>query len=74
MLFAEYALPNPSDVKVAATKIFEHRKTHEIPVSIGIPPATWSSSYSAMAKTLNLHEETIEGATARLNEYWRTVL
>ncbi len=72
MLFAEHGLPQTDDVKVAVTKIFENRKTHEIPSSIGIPPATWATSYSAMASQLDLKEKTIESATSRLNEYWKT--
>jgi predicted nucleotidyltransferase component of viral defense system len=72
MLFAEHGLPRKEDVKVAVTKIFENRKTHEIPSSIGMPPVTWATSYSAMASQLNLKEKTIENATSRLNDYWKT--
>ena len=72
MLFAEHGLPQTDDVKVAVTKIFENKKTHEIPSSIGIPPTTWATSYSAMASQLDLKEKTIESATSRLNEYWKT--
>lgn len=73
MLFSRHGLPQTNDVKNAVTKIFENRKTHEIPSSIGIPPATWATSYSAMASQLNLKERTIESATDRLNDYWKTI-
>jgi hypothetical protein len=73
MLFSRHGLPQTNDIKNAVTKIFENRKTHEIPSSIGIPPATWATSYSAMASPLNLKERTIESATARLNDYWKTI-
>jgi len=73
MLFTKHGLPQPGDVKVAVTKIFGNRKTHEIPSKIEVPPATWSTSYSAMATQLNLKEATIESATSRLNEYWKTI-
>lgn len=73
MLFSRHGLPQTNDIKNAVTKIFENRKTHEIPSSIGIPPATWATSYSAMASQLNLKERTIESATARLNDYWKTI-
>jgi len=73
MLFAEHELPRPGDVKLAVTEIFGNRKTHEIPSRIEIPPATWSDSYSAIATQLNLNEKTIESATSRLNDYWKTV-
>jgi hypothetical protein len=74
MLFAEHGLPQPGHVKLAVTEIFGNRKTHEIPAKIEVPPATWSNSYSAMATQLNLNEKTIESATSRLNDYWKTVL
>jgi predicted nucleotidyltransferase component of viral defense system len=74
MLFAEHGLPRAADVKVAVKEIFVNRKTHEIPANIEIPPATWARSYSAMASQLNLKAQTIEAATSRLNDYWKTVL
>lgn len=73
MLFAQHALPQPADVKAALVEIFGTRKTHDIPSKIDIPPATWATSYSAMASQLNLNETTIEEATFRLNAYWKTV-
>ena len=74
MLLAAHGLPPPGDVKVAVTEIFGNRKTHEIPSKIEVLPATWSNSYSAMATQLSLNEKTIENATSRLNDYWKTVL
>ena len=74
MLLAAHGLPQPGDVKVAVTEIFGNRRTHEIPSKIEVPPATWSNSYSAMATQLSLNEKTIENATSRLNDYWKTVL
>lgn len=73
MLFAKHGMPQPDGAKVAVTEIFGNRKTHEIPSKIQIPPATWSNSYTAMAAQLNLQEATIESATLRLNEYWKTI-
>ena len=73
MLFTERGPPQPGEVKVAVTEIFGNRKTHEVPSRIEIPPATWSNSYSAMAAQLNLNERTIESATSRLNDYWKTI-
>ena len=73
MLLAAHGLPRPGDVKVAVTEIFGNRKTHEIPAKIEIPPATWSNSYSAIAAQLSLNEKTIEDATSRLNDYWKTI-
>jgi predicted nucleotidyltransferase component of viral defense system len=74
MLFTEHGLPQPNDLKNAVTRIFESRMTHEIPSTIGTPPETWAGSYSAMASQLNLREKTIESATSRLNEFWKTIV
>jgi predicted nucleotidyltransferase component of viral defense system len=49
MLFTEHGMPQPADVKVAVAEIFGKRNTHEIPSIIDLPPATWATSYSAMA-------------------------
>ncbi len=73
MLFTEHALLQPGDAKVAVTEIFGNRKTHEVPSKIEVPPASWSNSYSAMAAQLNLKEATLESATSRLNDYWKTI-
>lgn len=37
------------------------------------PPATWISSFAAMAHELKMAETTPERATARLNDYWATL-
>lgn len=73
MLFAAHGLPQRGDLKLAVTEIFGNRKTHEIPAKIEVPPARWSNSYSAIAAQLSLNEKTIEDATSRLNEYWKTI-
>ena len=74
MLFADHGLPQPDDVKVAVAEIFRNRNTHAIPSKIEVPPATWSNSYSTMAMQLNLSEKSIESATSRLNDIWKTIL
>lgn len=72
MLLIDYGLPEPPVVKTAVREIFTARKSHEIPQQIETPPGTWASSYTAMAAELNLAQTTIEGATSRLNDYWKT--
>jgi predicted nucleotidyltransferase component of viral defense system len=74
ILFSEHGMPQPADIKVAVAEIFGKRNTHEIPSIIDLPPATWATSYAAMASQLNLKAQTIESATSCLNDYWKTIL
>src|SRR3972149_3624202 len=73
MLFTKHGLPQPADVELPLAKIFETRKTHKIPSKIETPPTTWATSYTAMATQLKLKEATLESATSRLNDYWKTI-
>jgi len=73
MLLLDHGLPEVPELKNAVTEIFTARKTHEIPQKIETPPATWASSYTAIATGLALTPTTIDSAASRLNDYWRTV-
>lgn len=73
ILLMDHGLPEAPTVKQAVTEIFTFRKTHGIPREIETPPATWASSYAAMATGLELNLTTIENATFRLNDYWKTI-
>ena len=73
VLLMNLGLPDPLEVKHAVTEIFVGRKSHEIPKRIEDPPATWISSFAAMAHELKMTETTPERATARLNDYWATL-
>ncbi len=73
ILLLNYGLPDPPIVKRAVNEIFSTRCTHEVPVRIEIPPATWASSYTSMATELRLNETTLDDATTRLNNYWKTI-
>lgn len=70
LLLMNLGLPKPIVAKKAVGKIFATRRTHEIPKTIETPPVTWASSFTAMAGELGLSENTLDRATARLNEYW----
>jgi predicted nucleotidyltransferase component of viral defense system len=74
MLLLDRGLPDPPVVRHCVEKVFSARATHVTPSSIGSPPLTWASSYSAMASELKLNETTLDHATARLNDYWKTIL
>ncbi len=71
ILLLNLGLPKTQVVKKVVTEIFAARKTHEIPNVIKPPPTTWASSYSAMAKELEIAETNLDDATARINEYWK---
>jgi hypothetical protein len=73
LLLMNLGLPDPSAVGKAISEIFVGRKSHDIPKRIENPPATWTSSFAAMASELQLAETTPDRAAARLNEYWGTL-
>jgi predicted nucleotidyltransferase component of viral defense system len=73
MLLFNRGLPDPPIVKRCVQEVFSARATHATPSKIGDPPLTWASSYSAMAKDLKLNETTLDDATVRLNNYWKTI-
>ncbi len=74
LLLMNLGLPEPHVVKRAVNEIFAARRTHEIPKAIETPPVTWAFSFSTMAVELGLSEKTLEGVTARLNQYWTKLL
>ena len=70
MLLMNFGLPDPPVVRRAVEEVFAARKSHQIPRRIDNPPVTWVNSFAVMAKDLQLAQTTLEGAMARLNEYW----
>ena len=73
VLILDKDAPAPESVRPAIQATFDHRGTHDIPVTIPAAPPTWTSSFTAMAKQVNISETTVEGAIARVNEYWKGV-
>ena len=73
VLILDKDAPSHESVKPAIEATFIHRGTHEIPVTIPSAPPTWTSSFTAMAKQVNISETTVEGAVARVNHYWKGV-
>lgn len=71
LLLLNLGLPETQIVKKVITEIFASRKTHEIPNVIEPPPTTWTSSFSAMAKELEIAETTLDSAIIRINKYWK---
>ena len=69
VLILDKEAPLRSSIKPAIEATFIHRSTHDIPVTIPAAPPTWTSSFTAMAKQVNISETTIEGAVARVNHY-----
>jgi hypothetical protein len=73
VLILDKDAPAPESVRPAIQATFGHRGTHDIPVSLPAAPTTWTSSFTAMAKQINISETTVEGAVARANDYWKTI-
>jgi hypothetical protein len=73
VLILDKDAPAPESVKPAIEATFIHRGTHDIPVAIPPAPPTWTSSFTAMAKQVNISETTVEGAVARMNHYWKGI-
>ena len=73
VLMLDKDAPAPELVKPAIEATFIHRGTHDIPVTIPAAPPTWTSSFAAMAKQVNISETTVEGAVARVNDYWKGI-
>jgi predicted nucleotidyltransferase component of viral defense system len=73
MLLMNVGLPDPPVVRNSVDEIFAARRSHDVPKQIDDPPATWASSFAAMARELGLKEQTLDSAIARLNDYWKTL-
>lgn len=72
-LILDQGIPDSQSVKSAIEATFHYRATHQIPDSLPAAPPTWVSSYTAMARELELTQTTIESAVLRLNSYWKTI-
>ncbi len=70
MLLMDMGLPEPKVVKNAVEKVFSTRQKHPIPQIIENPPATWFSSFTAMAIDVGLKETSMDNAVSRLRNYW----
>jgi Nucleotidyl transferase AbiEii toxin, Type IV TA system len=73
VLILDKDAPVPELVKAAIEATFAHRGTHDISVTIPASPLTWTSSFTAMAKQVDISESTVEGAVARVNDYWKGI-
>jgi hypothetical protein len=73
VLILDKDAPARDSVKPAIEATFTHRGTHAIPITIPAAPSTWTSSFTAMAKQINISETTVEGAVARVNDYWKGI-
>ena len=69
-LLMDMGLPEPAVVKNVVERIFDARQTHPIPQKTQDPPATWVSSFTAMAQDLGLAETDSKRAAKRLDDYW----
>lgn len=72
-LILDQGPPDRESVKSAIEATFHRRATHDVPNSVSPAPTTWASSYTAMARELDLTQTTIESAVSQLNRYWKTI-
>ena len=73
VLMLDKDAPAPDSLKPAIQATFDHRRTHDIPITIPAAPPTWASSFTSMAQQVNLSETTIEAAVTRMNDYWKKI-
>jgi hypothetical protein len=73
VLILDRDAPTPRSVRPAIEATFNHRGTHNIPLTLPAASSTWMSSFTAMAIQVKISETTVEGAVARVNEYWKTI-
>ena len=73
MLLMDLGLPDPPVVQGAVIAIFASRGSHAIPQRMENPPVAWVATYTAVAENLHLRETTLDIATTRLNDYWKTL-
>ena len=73
VLMLDKDAPAPHPLKLAIQATFDHRRTHDIPVTIPAAPLAWASSFTSMAKQVSLSETTIEAAVTRINDYWKKI-
>ena len=73
MLILDHDMPTAESIKVAVESTFAYRNTHAVPATLPAAPATWAASFTAIARELNLTQNTTEAAIDRMNKYWKTV-
>jgi hypothetical protein len=61
-------------VRAALDQTFNFRKTHELPIALPEPPATWLASYAAMAREDQLAWPTLADVTAAARAFLDPVL
>ena len=71
VLLIENGMPRSSQVIKAIKATFERRKTHSIPDSLVLPPASWEPIYREMALDCGVTCKTVGEAFKLLSSYWR---
>jgi len=62
-------MPTTADIKDAVTKIFEARKTHDLPKTPAFP-VSWAASYGSAAIDSGVHEQIYGEAQKRFLTFW----
>lgn len=70
LLLLESNVPAPAEAWMVTRQVFATRATHELPLVIPDPPASWSGTYALLAADLDVQAATVPEAMARLNAFW----
>lgn len=73
VLLIEDGFDDLSSVLAAARRVFHDRNTHDVPVEIPDPPASWTHVYAAMAEELDISAPTVDDAMQIVRNFWNQV-
>lgn len=71
VLLIDSDLMSSGDLRAAVFATFASRNTHPIPISLPLPPPSWSSSYAALAEDLKLSAHTLAAAYNLVEAFWQ---
>jgi len=70
VLLIEDGRLNPGETRRVAAHVFATRELHAMPREILDPPASWITTYTALASDLDMEATTIAEAMASLRHFW----
>lgn len=71
ILLIESDLLIVGNLRAAIAATFASRSTHPVPLSLPLPPPSWSASYAALAKDLKLSVHTLAAAYDLIEAFWQ---
>jgi predicted nucleotidyltransferase component of viral defense system len=74
VLLIEDGLLQPAETLQVTRHVFATRATHDLPVDLADPPASWAATYSRLAADLDAEAAALPAAMDRLRRFWATAL